>query len=414
VLVILIDGLDYQLLSYVAPLVIAEFGVSKAELGTALAAALVGMAIGAIVGGTIGDRIGRKPTIVITTALFGLTTIATGFAGNLTELVVLRLIAGLGFGAAFPNALALTAEWMPVKLRTMAIALCTVGSAVGGLIGAGVAALLIPLGGWRSCFLFSGIFTVAAAVLLVVLLLESPGYLLKKGLNARLHQVLRTAFPADPALPAPTEPSPAPIDGRQPSILSRRYLRTNIALWVATIGYAVASFGTYSWTTTILMASGLSLNAALLGASAYSSLALAGPLISGAIATVLSSRTVLFGLLVIWIGASLALLSALSIAAAPWLSYLCLAVIGFCAGSYAAVLYAAAADLYEPAARSGGIGATIGVSRIGGIMATAIGGALLTLDPTFAVFYISMAILLAGSLIGVWLMPRGYRAPTRA
>ena len=79
-LVLAIDGLDYQMLAYVAPMVIDDFGISKAELGTAISAALIGMAAGAITGGAIGDRIGRKPAIVFTALFFGLTTIATGFA----------------------------------------------------------------------------------------------------------------------------------------------------------------------------------------------------------------------------------------------------------------------------------------------------------------------------------------------
>ena len=69
-----------------------------ATTGTAISAALIGMAAGAITGGAIGDRIGRKPAIVFTALFFGLTTIATGFASNATELFLLRLVSGFGFG----------------------------------------------------------------------------------------------------------------------------------------------------------------------------------------------------------------------------------------------------------------------------------------------------------------------------
>jgi AAHS family 4-hydroxybenzoate transporter-like MFS transporter len=143
-LVLAIDGLDYQMLAYVAPMVIDDFGISKTELGTAISAALIGMAAGAITGGAIGDRIGRKPAIVFTALFFGLTTIATGFASNATELFLLRLVSGFGFGVAFPNAFALTAEWMPTRYRAMAVSIGAVGSALGGLAGAGVAAWVIP------------------------------------------------------------------------------------------------------------------------------------------------------------------------------------------------------------------------------------------------------------------------------
>ena len=403
-LVLAIDGLDYQMIAYVGPLVIADFGISKAELGTTISAALIGMAIGAIVGGPIGDRIGRKPAIVATAIFFGLTTVATGFAGNATELFLLRLVSGLGFGVAFPNAFALISEWMPTRYRTMAVSVGAIGSAVGGLAGAGVAALVIPAFGWRACFQFSGGFTLLAAVLLALLLLESPDYLLKAGRRETLERNLRIAF-------GPVELPPAPaVEGKRaapPAIItSRRYLRTNLALWISAIGYSISSFGTYSWTTTILTSAGHSLNSALLGSSIYSSLALVGPLVSGAIAIYLSARTVLLSLSVIWIGATIALLSTLLTHGDPLFLFLSLGVIGYCAGSFAAVLYAAAASLYEPAGRSTGIGATIGVTRICGMVAAAVGGALLTVDPSFRAFYISMALLLAVSMLGLLALPR--------
>lgn len=403
-LVLAIDGLDYQMLAYVAPLVIEDFGISKAELGTAISAALIGMAIGAMAGGPIGDRVGRKPAIVVTALFFGVTTVATGFASNTAELFGLRLLSGFGFGVAFPNAFALAAEWMPPRYRTLAVSTGAVGSALGGLAGAGVAAWVIPAFGWRYCFWFGGGFTLAVTILLALLLLESPDYLLKAGRRDRLERVMATVFgevelPPAPAT-QPARPKPPPI------IISRRYLRTNLALWISAIGYSIASFGTYSWTTTILTSAGHSLNSALLGSSAYSSLALVGPLLSGALATWLSKRSILLGLSALWIAATLALVSALLTRGDELLLFALLGLIGFCAGSFAAVLYAAAADLYEPGGRSTGIGATIGVTRICGMIAAAMGGALLTVDPSFRAFYVSMALLLGLSVLGLLGLPR--------
>jgi AAHS family 4-hydroxybenzoate transporter-like MFS transporter len=403
-LVLAIDGLDYQMLAYVAPMVIDDFGISKTELGTAISAALIGMAAGAITGGAIGDRIGRKPAIVFTALFFGLTTIATGFASNATELFLLRLVSGFGFGVAFPNAFALTAEWMPTRYRAMAVSIGAVGSALGGLAGAGVAAWVIPAFGWRHCFWFSGGFTLLATILLALLLVESPYHLLKGGQREKLAHILRSMFGPVELPPAPAVASVRP--GTPAIITSRLYLRTNLALWVSAIGFSIASFGTYSWTTTILTSAGHSLNSALLGSSTYSSLALVGPLISGAIATWLPPRTVLLGLSVIWVAATIGLLSILLNEGDAMLLFAALGVIGFCAGSFAAVLYAAAAGLYEPAGRSTGIGATIGVTRICGMIAAAVGGALLTIDPSFRAFYISMALLLVISMLGLLALPR--------
>ena len=60
VAVLALDGLDIQLIGFVAPVVAAEFGVTRADLAPALGASLFGMAVGAIALGPLGDRYGRR------------------------------------------------------------------------------------------------------------------------------------------------------------------------------------------------------------------------------------------------------------------------------------------------------------------------------------------------------------------
>src|SRR6188768_1094170 len=67
---LVIDGVDTQLLSLVAPLIMGEWGVDRASFGPAMSAALLGMALGAGAGGWLGDRVGRKTVLVAATLLF--------------------------------------------------------------------------------------------------------------------------------------------------------------------------------------------------------------------------------------------------------------------------------------------------------------------------------------------------------
>ena len=52
-LVLVLDGLDIQILALVAPSLVREWGVTRAALGPAMSAALVGMACGAPLGGAL-------------------------------------------------------------------------------------------------------------------------------------------------------------------------------------------------------------------------------------------------------------------------------------------------------------------------------------------------------------------------
>ena len=72
-----------------------------------------------------------------------------------------RLITGIGLGGALTAATALIAEFSPRKLRSLAIGAIQVGVPIGGMLGAALAAELIPVHGWRSVFLVGGVLPLA-------------------------------------------------------------------------------------------------------------------------------------------------------------------------------------------------------------------------------------------------------------
>jgi AAHS family 4-hydroxybenzoate transporter-like MFS transporter len=116
-LTLVIDGLDLQLLSFAAPPILAEWGISEAAFGPAMAAALVGMAIGNGAGGWPADRYGRRPVLIASVLIFGLGTFATAISPDLPVLIALRTLCGLGFGAAVPGVVLLVVEWLPRRLH---------------------------------------------------------------------------------------------------------------------------------------------------------------------------------------------------------------------------------------------------------------------------------------------------------
>ena len=116
------------------------------------------MMIGALVGGPVADRFGRKPVLVACSFAFGAFTLLTSTATSLQSLTIFRLLTGLGLGGAMPNAISLTSEYMPKRLRATAITIMFAGFSLGAAVGGFVAAALISRFGWQSVFVVGGIF----------------------------------------------------------------------------------------------------------------------------------------------------------------------------------------------------------------------------------------------------------------
>ena len=152
-LALVIDGLDIQLLSLVSPLIIEEWSVSKTAFSPALAAALMGMSLGASVGGWLGDRYGRKRVLGrVDTRLWSGHGRCGGELERARDDCIACLLSGVGFGAA-------RSEWRrvgggvgcPRDCGPRVASLLSVGTPLGGVLGATAVIELLPQFGWRGC-----------------------------------------------------------------------------------------------------------------------------------------------------------------------------------------------------------------------------------------------------------------------
>lgn len=152
-LILAIDGFDTAAMGYIAPSVAKDWGIMKQDLGPVLSAALLGLSLGALIAGPISDRIGRKRVLVFSCLFFGLSSLATAYAGSLNSLTLWRFLTGLGLGAAMPNAITLISEYAPQRCRSLAINTMYCGFPLGAAGGGAISSWLIPSYGWHSVLL---------------------------------------------------------------------------------------------------------------------------------------------------------------------------------------------------------------------------------------------------------------------
>ncbi|NKJ01728.1 MFS transporter [Novosphingobium sp. SG707] len=199
-LITVFDGFDMMMISFTAPYMRDELGLSKPMLGNVFSSGLFGMMVGGFVLAYIGDRYGRRLTITLAAMAFGLLTAATAMAHSYEALLLLRFLDGCAIGGMLPLAWALNIEYVPVRLRATVVTVIMMGYSLGTAMAGPVTVWLAPGFGWRAVFLCGGLATLVIAAGLLAWLPESVRFLVARGGNAPL--LAATLNRLDPALEA--------------------------------------------------------------------------------------------------------------------------------------------------------------------------------------------------------------------
>ena len=85
---LIMDGFDVQAMGYVAPAIVADWGIPRAQLGGVFAAANFGVLLGSLVFSMVADKIGRRPVLIGATFFFSVMTIATAYAQDVTAIAL--------------------------------------------------------------------------------------------------------------------------------------------------------------------------------------------------------------------------------------------------------------------------------------------------------------------------------------
>ena len=151
----MLDGADVLVVSFVAPLLTAEWNVSDAAFGVAFSSGLAGMMVGALFIAPLADLRGRKFLILLATVIVSVGMLASALVQSLTQLVILRFLTGLGIGSMLASVSALASEYAPERFRSFAVTTAIAGYPAGATL-AGLAAGYIlpafgpPCGNWAT------------------------------------------------------------------------------------------------------------------------------------------------------------------------------------------------------------------------------------------------------------------------
>ena len=374
--VLFLDGFDTQGIGYVAPDLAHEWSLARGALGPVFSAGLLGNMIGALLFGPVADRIGRKRIIVFSTAAFGLGTLATVFAQDITSLLVIRFLTGLGLGGALPNTIALISEFSPHRRRATMVMAMFVGFSAGSALSGLIAAALIPAFGWRSIFLIGGIAPFLLLPFLAARLPESARFLALSGqADARVAELLTRVAPSV-RFPSTMRfgVNEAKLVGLPILYLfSEGRVLATLVLWTV---FFMSLFDLYlllNWLPTVVNDLGASVSAAAAVGAMLQVGGIVGTLTLGQFIDRFSFRALALAFLFAAIAIAIIGFSGHST------TFAIFAV--FCAGFFLVgghvAAIALASSYYPTMARSTGVGWAIGIGRVGSIVGPLIGGIML-------------------------------------
>ena len=206
-------GYDTAVISGTIGSVTDLFELDTIQQGWYVGCALIGSILGVSAAGTLSDGIGRKLTMLISAVLFSISAIGCALCADFTQLVIYRIIGGIGIGIVSIVSPIYISEISPAERRGTMVSLYQLAVTVGFLL-AYIVNYFIATGAENTQYssefmkwLFSdqmwrgmlGSETIPAILFLVIILLipESPRWLILRGLTDKASGVLLKIYPSE-------------------------------------------------------------------------------------------------------------------------------------------------------------------------------------------------------------------------
>jgi MFS transporter, putative metabolite:H+ symporter len=367
------DAAEVLLLGFALPAIIAEFGISTAQGGLIATATFAGMLVGAWFWGTISDYVGRRAGFQLTVLIFALFGLLSAFAPSWEWLLVLRFITGFGLGGALPLDFSLYAEFLPTKNRGRNLVILESFWALGTVIAAGLAWVLVPSFGWRPLLASSA---VAAALVLWIRrkIPESPRYLAISGKADEAREII-AGIARENGQPAPEQDLVAG-ERQSGTTVARLWApglrQMTLMLWVTWFCISLAYYGIFTWLPQAFVQQGFSSLQTYQNTFLLALAQVPGYFSAAYLVERLGRRNTL-GLYLLASGVFTFLFAVVTgfgglLASAMLMSF-------FALGAWAA-LYAWTPESYPTEIRTTGMGWASGMARVAGVITPTLGGIL--------------------------------------
>jgi MFS transporter, ACS family, glucarate transporter len=395
VAVYMITYIDRVVIATAAPLIREEFGFSLVTMGWIFSAFQLSYAMFQIPGGWLGDRFGPRRALTVIVTWWSAFTAATALTWSATSMIVCRFLFGMGEAGAFPIATRSLSRWMLPSERGWAQGVTHAGARLGGAVTPAIVVAIIALFGWRAPFFLFALVGLAWGVLWYWYYRDSPRE--HASVNEAELQIVEQALGYAGGKSKQGVPWRAILTSRQMWVLSGMYF---------CYAYSITIFLTW-FPQYLNTGRGFSLTEMGVFASMPLLAGVVGDMAGGAASDHLYKRSgnlkmarrlvAVVGFVVAGVTMPVAVLAANPVVSVAW----------FCLGVFAleltvGVSWAVALDI--GAEYAGSVSAIMNTcGNIGGAIAAAITGYIITSIGWNEVFFVVAALLIVAAMLFMWI-----------
>ena len=185
------DIYEATIMQLVTPILIKEWGITPATMGTVTTLSRWIGLIGTFVFPVLADLYGRRPALIWSILAYAVFTGLTGFATGWVTLLIWSSLTRIGLAGENPVGMLMVTETAPTKWRATALGGLVGGYPLGYMLCSLAALVIVPLWGWRGLY-FLGVLPALLVLWIRIGIKESPRYehvtaqMFKEGLKKQL------------------------------------------------------------------------------------------------------------------------------------------------------------------------------------------------------------------------------------
>lgn len=391
------DGFDIALYGIGLPSMMNEYDLTLVEAGAIGSYTLVGMMLGSFILGSLSDFIGRKKILALCMILFSVFSLFAGLAPNSLIFTIMRFIAALGMGGLMPAVIAIMTEYSPKKKRAMIVATMYCGYSIGAILASLIGMYVMESLGWRFLY-WLGIIPLFTLPFFLKQFPESLSYLILRNRGKEIANILNKVDPKA-NYQATDDFEYVAVKERAKGLPAKKLFTDNrvvstLAFWTMVFSCLLMIYGLNTWLPKIMQGSGYGITSSLSFSLVLGVGQIGGSLLGGYLVDRVGHRKVLLFMFII--GAIC--FASLSITSNTYLLYVLIAFGGACTGGTQNLVNPYISEFYPQEIRTTGLSVTVGIGRIGAILAPLIIGLLLTtnLEPQQAFMAFAVPSIIGG------------------